>query len=57
MKVIGLLGKGGGQLKDKVDYPLIVPFTKSTDRIQEIHIKFIHLFIEGIERNLFPENY
>ena len=57
MKVIGLLGKGGGKLKDQVDYPLIVPFTKSTDRVQEIHIKFIHLFIEGIERNLFPENY
>tara|TARA_B100000925_G_scaffold289841_1_gene273667 strand:- start:6161 stop:6745 length:585 start_codon:yes stop_codon:yes gene_type:complete len=57
MKVIGLLGKGGGKLKGEVDYPLIVPFTKSTDRVQEIHIKFIHLFIEGIERNLFPENY
>ena len=57
MKVIGLLGKGGGTLSDMVDFPLIVPITKSTDRIQEIHIKLIHLFIEGIERNLFPENY
>ena len=57
MKVIGLLGKGGGKLKDMVDFPLVVPHTKSTDRVQELHIKFIHLFIEGIERNLFPENY
>jgi len=28
-----------------------------TDRVQEVHIKIIHLFIEGIERQLFPENY
>ena len=57
MKVIGLLGKGGGKLNDLVDYSLIVPHTKSTDRVQEIHIKLIHLFIEGIERSLFPQNY
>ena len=57
MKVIGLLGKGGGELSSLVDVPLVVPHTNSTDRIQEIHIKLIHLFIEGIERNLFPQNY
>ncbi len=56
MKVIGLLGKDGGKLKDLVDFPLIVP-SNTTDRIQEIHIKLIHIFIEGIERNLFPQNY
>lgn len=57
IKVIALLGKGGGKLKDMVDVPLVVPFTKNTDRVQEIHIKLIHLFIEGVERKLFPENY
>ena len=56
MKVIGLLGKNGGLLKDLVDCPIIVPST-STDRIQEIHIKLIHIFIEGIERAKFPEHY
>ena len=56
MKVIGLLGKGGGKLKSLVDIPIIVDSTVS-DRIQEIHIKCIHIFIEGIERKLFPENY
>ena len=56
MKVIGLLGKGGGKLKDMVDVPLIVESNVS-DRIQEVHIKCIHIFIEGIERSLFPENY
>ncbi len=56
MKVVGLLGKDGGKLKTMVDVPLIIP-CNITDRIQEIHIKCIHIFIEGIERSLFPENY
>ncbi len=56
MKVVGLLGKGGGKLKDMVDVSLIVDSSVS-DRIQEVHIKCIHIFIEGIERKLFPENY
>ncbi len=56
MKIVGLLGKGGGKLKDMVDVSLIVDSNVS-DRIQEVHIKCIHIFIEGIERSLFPENY
>ncbi len=56
MKVLGLLGKDGGKLKDMVDYPLIVD-CPITDRIQEVHIKCIHILIEGIERQIFPEHY
>jgi D-sedoheptulose 7-phosphate isomerase len=56
MKVVGLLGKTGGKLKDMVDVPLIVDYP-ITDRIQEIHIKLIHIFIEGIERQIVPEHY
>lgn len=56
MKVVGLLGKDGGKLKSMVDVPIIVD-SPITDRIQEVHIKCIHIFIEGIERQLFPENY
>jgi D-sedoheptulose 7-phosphate isomerase len=56
MKIVGLLGKDGGKLKSMVDVPLIIP-CPITDRIQEVHIKCIHIFIEGIERELFPENY
>ncbi|MBP9681577.1 MAG: D-sedoheptulose 7-phosphate isomerase [Bacteriovorax sp.] len=56
MKVVGLLGKGGGKLKDMADVSLVVDSSVS-DRIQEVHIKCIHIFIEGIERALFPENY
>ncbi|MDB9786622.1 D-sedoheptulose 7-phosphate isomerase [Bacteriovoracaceae bacterium] len=56
MKTIGLLGKDGGELKSFVDIAIIVPEMK-TERIQEIHIKIIHILIEGIERELFPELY
>lgn len=56
MKVVGLLGKGGGKLKDMVDVSLVVD-SNISDRIQEVHIKCIHIFIEGIERSLYPENY
>lgn len=56
-KVLALSGKGGGELKGLADIALIVDHTQRTDRIQEIHIKLIHLMIEGIERQLFPEHY
>jgi len=56
MKVIGLLGKGGGTLKNLVDVALIVD-SQISDRIQEVHIKCIHIMIEGVERSLFPANY
>lgn len=56
VKVIGLLGKGGGKLKDMVDVAIVVP-SDTSDRTQEVHIKTIHIMIEGIERSLFPQNY
>lgn len=56
MKVIGLSGKGGGKLSTIADIPIIID-SKISDRIQEMHIKCLHIFIEGIERQLFPENY
>ncbi|MFG1500656.1 D-sedoheptulose 7-phosphate isomerase [Halobacteriovorax sp. XZX-3] len=56
MKVVGLLGKGGGKMKELVDFPIVIEADLS-DRIQEMHIKIIHTFIEGIERQVFPQNY
>jgi D-sedoheptulose 7-phosphate isomerase len=56
MKTIALLGNDGGLIKGLVDLPIIVP-AKTSDRIQEVHIKIIHTVIETIERQLFPENY
>ncbi len=54
---IGLLGKGGGKLRDQVDVPIVVPLATTSDRIQEVHIKVIHIAIEAVERRVFPENY
>ena len=53
---VGLLGKGGGKLKDIVDLAIVVP-AETSDRVQEIHIKILHTVIETVERHLFPENY
>ena len=57
IKTVGLLGKGGGQLKTKVDIPIVVPLAQTSDRIQEVHIKVLHIVIEAVERQLFPANY
>ena len=57
VKTVGLLGKGGGQLKAKVDIPIVVPLAQTSDRIQEVHIKILHIVIEAVERRLFPGNY
>ena len=46
MKVIGLTGKTGGEMKEKCDITIVVPWNKYSDRIQEIHIKIIHILIE-----------
>ena len=54
---VGLLGKGGGKLRDEVDVPILVPLATTSDRIQEVHIKVLHIVIEAVERRLFPDNY
>jgi len=56
MDVLGLLGGDGGQLKPLCDLSLVVP-GPTADRIQEVHMMAVHLIVEQIERELFPENY
>ncbi len=56
MQVFGLLGRDGGRLKHHCDIYLIAP-GDTADRIQEIHIKVLHILIEQVERLMFPENY
>ena len=51
IKTIGLLGKKGGDCKDYVDVPLIVP-SDTTARIQEAHILIGHLLCELTEHKL-----
>ncbi|MDK0698812.1 SIS domain-containing protein, partial [Clostridium perfringens] len=50
MKVILLTGKDGGKLANQADVEIRVPHFGYADRIQEIHIKVIHLFILLIEQ-------
>ena len=52
MKTIVLTGKDGGKLADMADRLLIVPHFGFADRIQEIHIKIIHIIILLIEQKI-----
>lgn len=54
---VGLLGKGGGMAREMCDIPIVVPLATTSDRIQEIHIKVLHIAIEAVERRMFPTNY
>jgi D-sedoheptulose 7-phosphate isomerase len=54
---VGLLGKGGGKARALVDVPIVVPRAQTSDRIQEVHIKVLHIVIEAVERRMFPANY
>ena len=39
-------------MKEKCDITIVVPWNKYSDRIQEIHIKVIHIVIEALEKEL-----
>jgi D-sedoheptulose 7-phosphate isomerase len=49
MKTIALTGKNGGELAKVADIEIRVPHHGYADRIQEIHIKVIHIFMMIIE--------
>ncbi|MEC8679279.1 MAG: phosphoheptose isomerase, partial [Bacteroidota bacterium] len=49
MKVVSLTGKDGGELSKLSDVEIRVPHLGYSDRIQEIHIKVIHILILLIE--------
>jgi D-sedoheptulose 7-phosphate isomerase len=50
LRVIGLTGKDGGQLAGLCDVEIRVPHFGFADRIQEVHIKAIHIMILLIEK-------
>ncbi len=56
IQTVALLGRDGGSLKEMADLSILVPGSTS-DRIQEMHIKLVHLVIETLERELFPAHY
>lgn len=52
MKVIGLTAKKGQALADLSDVAIMAPNAPHSDRIQEIHIKVIHIVIEALEAKM-----
>ncbi|QCR24377.1 D-sedoheptulose 7-phosphate isomerase [Pontibacter sp. SGAir0037] len=52
MKVVGLTGKDGGKLASLCDVEIRVSHQGFADRIQEVHIKVIHILILLIEQQL-----
>lgn len=57
MRVIGLTGKAETPLAESSDITIVTPAGKYADRVQELHIKVIHILIELVERQLAPDNY
>ncbi|WP_024872873.1 D-sedoheptulose 7-phosphate isomerase [Tolumonas lignilytica] len=52
IKVVTLTGKDGGKMAGLADVEIRVPYFGYADRIQEIHIKVIHILIMLIEKEL-----
>jgi D-sedoheptulose 7-phosphate isomerase len=50
MHVVALTGKDGGKMASLADVEIRVPHRGYSDRIQEIHIKVIHLLVFLIEK-------
>jgi len=57
VKSIVLTGKAGSELESISDICICTPAGSFADRVQELHIKVLHILIEMIERNLCPQNY
>jgi D-sedoheptulose 7-phosphate isomerase len=53
MKVIGLTGKTGGLIAGIADQEIRVRGRKHSDRIQEVHIKVLHILVLLIEQGVF----
>ncbi len=52
MKTIALTGKDGGKMAGVADIEIRVPHFGYADRIQEVHIKIIHILIQLIEKEM-----
>ena len=52
MHVVALTGKDGGALAGLADVEVRVPWSGYADRIQEVHIRSIHAWIDAIESAL-----
>jgi D-sedoheptulose 7-phosphate isomerase len=57
LSVIALTGRPGSVLGALADIEICTPAGRFADRVQELHVKVVHILIELVERALFPENY
>jgi D-sedoheptulose 7-phosphate isomerase len=57
MSVVALSGHLGSPLAELATIEISTPAGRFADRVQELHIKVVHILIELVERSLFPENY
>ncbi len=57
IKVISLTGKVNSDLKRVSDVYICTPGGQFADRVQELHIKVLHILIELVERQFHPDNY
>lgn len=57
VSVVVLSGKHNPALSLLSNVYICTPGGDFADRVQELHIKVLHIFIELIERHFFPENY
>ncbi len=55
MKVIAMTGKDGGKMAGLADVEIRVPHFGYADRIQEIHIKVIHILMMLVEFEMAKE--
>jgi D-sedoheptulose 7-phosphate isomerase len=57
MKTIALTGRAATPIAELADIAIVTPGGRYADRVQELHIKVIHILIELVERRLAPGNY
>lgn len=57
LSVIALSGKPSPELQALSTVFVCTPGGTFADRVQELHIKVLHILIELVERHFFPENY
>lgn len=57
IKTVFLTGKAESAISSYADIEICTPAGRYADRVQELHIKVIHILIELVERKLFNETY
>ena len=55
--VVALTGRADSPITQVADIAVVTPAGRWADRVQELHIKVIHILIELIERELDGQNY